>query len=166
MRRVFYHNQMDMLSMATLIGRILRHFTQPQRDDHPLDLLSLGRWQMAIGHTIEAEKNLQLAATLDLPLSHYHQALHLLGALLKRADRRLEAVPLWQQIAVTSFDDISAHVELAKAFEWHFADLHSAHHWTREALNLSESWDTGQDDSLHDELLHRLTRLERKIAAG
>ena len=166
MRRVFYHNQVDMLSMATLIGRILRHFTQPRPDDHPLDLLSLGRWQMALGYTAEAEKNLQLAATLDLPLSHYHQTLHLLGALLKRANRRLEAVPLWQQIAVTSFDDISAHVELAKAFEWHFEDLQSAHHWTREALNLSESWDSGRDNLLNEELLHRLKRLERKIAAG
>jgi len=165
MGRVFYHNQVDMLSMATLIGRILRHFTQPQSDDHPLDLLSLGRWQMAIGHTDEAEKNLQLAASLDLPLSHYHQALHLLGALLKRADRRLEAVPLWQQIAVTSFDDISAHVELAKAFEWHLDDLQSAHHWTEEALKLVESLDAGRDIVLQDELLHRLSRLERKISA-
>jgi len=166
MRRVFYHNQVDMLSMATLIGRILRHFTQPQAEDHPLDLLSLGRWQLAIGHTIEAEKNLQLAATQDLPLSHYHQALHLLGALLKRSDRRLEAVPLWQQIAVTSFDDISAHVELAKAFEWHLDDLQSAHHWTREALKLFESLDAGRDNVLQNELLHRLQRLERKIGAS
>jgi len=165
MRRVFYHNQVDMLSMATLIVRILRQFTQPQPGDHPLDLLSLGRWQMAMGQTTEAEKNLQLAATLDLPLSHYQQALYLLGSLLKRADRRLEAVPLWQQIAVTSFDDVSAHLELAKAFEWHLDDLQSARMWTREALKLYESWDGGRDLILQEELLHRLQRLELKIGA-
>ncbi len=165
MRRVFYHNQVDMLSMATLIVRILRQFTQPQPEDHPLDLLSLGRWQMAIGQTAEAEKNLQLAATLDLPLSHYHQALYLLGSLLKRANRRSEAVPLWQQIAVTSFDDVSAHLELAKAFEWHLDDLKSARMWTEEALKLYESWDAGRDLNLQEEMLHRLHRLELKISA-
>lgn len=162
--RVFYHNRLDMLSMATLGAQVLRHFARPDAGDHPLDLLSLANWQMALGMAGEAEKNLRLASTLDMPLEYYHQALHQLGVLLKRAERREEAVLLWQQIAVTSYDDVAAHVELAKHYEWQHGDLELAHQWTQRALSLADSWPAGRAQLVRDDLNHRLERLERKIA--
>jgi uncharacterized protein YprB with RNaseH-like and TPR domain len=162
--RVFYHNRIDMLSMATLSNRILRQFNQPRPADEPLDIISLARWQIAMGMPDKAEKMLRMAAEQDLPLEIYHQALYFLGQLLKRNDRREEAVPLWQQMAVTSFGDVSAHVELAKYYEWHKRDLELALEWTQRALSLSNSWPSEQNDLVRFELEHRMERLERRIS--
>ena len=159
--RVFYHNQLDMVSMVTLMARILRQFSQPVTTDHPIDLYSLGKWQAKMGIVDEAEQNLRLAAQGDLPLDMYHQNLHELGLLLKRNGRRAEAVPMWQQIAATSFDDVTAHVELAKFYEWHEPDLPQAILWTEQAIKLSQSWGS-RAELVQDDLAHRLNRLQRK----
>jgi uncharacterized protein YprB with RNaseH-like and TPR domain len=161
--RVFYHNRIDMLSMVTLYSRIIRQYTHPEPADPPLDLLSLAKWQIFLGHKEEAESNLKLVATQDLPLELYHQVLGQLGALLKRDKRREEAVPLWQQIAVTAFDDVEAHVELAMHYEWQLHDIETAHHWTRQALSLLNNSQAISTNLVRPELEHRLARLERKL---
>ena len=161
--RVFYHNRIDMLSMVTLTRRIIDQFSRPQPIDHPLDLLSLARWQLALELKTEAEQNLRLVADQDLPLEHYHSALHELAMLLKRDGRRDEAVLFWKQIAVSSLDDVTAHVELAKHYEWHDQDLAVASHWTEQALALAETGQTFNANIQREELQHRLARLKRKI---
>lgn len=166
--RVFYHNQIDMLSMVTLASRVMRQFARPSPEDHPLDLFSLARWQLALDMPNEAEANLRLAAAGDLPLEDYHQVLYQLAGMLKRAERRSEAVQLWQQIAVTAFDDVTAHVELAKQYEWHEVDLATARFWTQEALTLSTRWSRRGSEAtraqlIQAELAHRLARLDRKL---
>jgi uncharacterized protein YprB with RNaseH-like and TPR domain len=160
--RVFYHNEMDMLSMATLAARILRQFSRPGPDDHPLDLLGLGKWQADLGLVGEAEYCLRLAAVPELPTAMYHQALLRLAYLLKRHDRREEAVPVWQQIACTTFEDVTAHVELAKHFEWYDGDLEQAQLWTERALALVEG--LAGAATTRAALEHRLDRLRRKLA--
>lgn len=161
--RVFYHNEIDMLSMVTLATRVSRLLAQPDPGDHPIDRYSLGRWQAALGLIDQSEQNLRFAAQGDLPLDLYHKALYELGWLLKRNGRYPEAVPLWQQIAATTFDDVTAHIELAKFYEWHEPDLAAALRWTEQALTLSQSWGTSRFSLLRDELEHRLIRLQRKI---
>ncbi len=161
--RVFYHNRLDMLSMVTLAGHIIRQFSQPEMDDYPLDLLSLAIWQQGIGLTGEAEDNFRLVTGQDLELEVYHQALNQLCYLLKRNGRREEAVQFWHQIAVTSFDDVTAHVELAKHYEWRDQDLETAHYWTSTALDLIQKMSRGEDTAVNEELEHRLARLDRKL---
>jgi uncharacterized protein len=159
MARVFYHNRIDLLSMVTLATRIARQLAAPQPGDHPIDLLGLGRWLAALGRTDEAEEALRLAAVPELPTPLYQQALAQLGLLLKRAGRRDEAVAVWQQLACTTFDDVTAHIELAKHYEWHGNDLEAACSWTEQALALLD----GQQVTLHAELGHRRRRLLRKL---
>ena len=168
--RVFYHNQIDMLSMVTLTTHISRQIEKPQAMEEPLDLLSLARWQNALGMSSEAESTLFLAVKQDMPLEHFHLALHELGLLLKRSDRRREAALQWQQITVTYVDGmtsgmvaIEAHVELAKYFEWQQQDLNEAHRWTQQAISLANGWDTNRSDLVIPDLQHRLARLERKL---
>ncbi len=163
MRRVFYHNQLDMLSMVTLTGEVVRQFSEARLDDHPTDLYSLGKWQSDLGLVVEAERNLRQAAGGDLPLEIYHQALKQLGVLLKRNDRRHEAVLIWQQWAATSLDDVEAHVELAKHYEWQEGDLQSAKVWTERALSLASHWSRGRAAIIGPSLEHRLARLVRKL---
>jgi len=161
---VFYHNEMDMLSMVTLASRIFRQLSTSRCDD-PLDQLSLGRWQADLGLHDLAEDTLRAALDGDLSMEAYHQALHRLGTLYKQNDRRADAVIAWQQIASTATDDVSAHVELAKHYEWHEGDAAAAMMWTRRALALVERWTlTPRAHLTRAELRHRLERLEKKAA--
>ncbi len=162
--RVFYHNRIDMLSMVTLAGRVIQQFSQPDMGDNPLDLLSLAIWQQGIGLTAEAEDNYRLVTGQDPELEVYHQALSLLSFLLKRNGRREEAVQFWKQIAVTSLDDVTAHVELAKHYEWQDKDLETARYWTSMALDLVQKWPVGYDAAVTEQLEHRLARVDRKLA--
>lgn len=160
---VFYHNQIDMVSMVTLAARVARLLSEPDTADHPIDLFSLGKWQADLGLISDAEQNLRLAAQGDLPLALYHQNLHHLGLLLKRNGRFAEAITVWQQAAATSFDDVTAHVELAKYYEWQTKELAQAIQWTEGALALVQSWGRrGQRHPVRAELEHRLSRLQRK----
>ena len=160
--RVFYHNQIDMLSMVTLATRITRLVAQTAPHPHPIDQFSLGKWQADAGLHAAAEANLRLALAGDLPLEIYHQALTHLGLLLKRQERRDEAVLFWQQMAATSFDTVDAHIELAKYYEWHEADLTTAVQWTEQAITLAQSWGVRRYEVVRGELEHRLARLQRK----
>lgn len=157
--RIFYHNRIDILSMVTLATRVARLFEAPDEGDHPLELLGLGKWKAALGYGEEAERALRMAAAPELETEFYQEALLRLGALLRRHDRRDEAVTVWQQAAVTSFDDVTAHVELAKHYEWHASDLEQARQWTEQALQLVDS----SAPNIREELEHRLARLQRKI---
>jgi len=162
--RVFYHNRIDMLSMVTLAGRVVRQFALPRAGDDAQDLISLARWQSSLGLEAQAEENLWRVVNGDPPLDDYQVALMELAGLLKRAERFDEAVPLWQQVAVTSLDDVNAHVELAKYHEWRSGDLAAALEWSRQALRLADSWPSSQALTIRPELLHRLARLEAKLA--
>lgn len=162
--RVFYHNQVDMLSMVTLASRVLGQMSTAASDDPPQDLLSLAKWQVDRGMAGQAEATLQRVLELDPPLEHYREAQSRLAAIYKRQERRAEAVPLWQQAAITSFDAIDAHIELAKHYEWHEPDLSQAILWTRQALDLLERSGGPGGAMLVDEVAHRLARLERKVA--
>jgi uncharacterized protein YprB with RNaseH-like and TPR domain len=158
--RVFYHNQIDILSMVTLSGRLLRLMAQPEAWPHAEDVFGLARWQVQVGRLDSAESLLRHATRADqLPLPLWHQALHELGQLLKRQERRAEAIVPWQQIAYTSEGDVAAHVELAKYYEWHADDPAQALRWTEAALALLPPHQPIQ----RQELLHRLNRLQRKL---
>lgn len=160
--RVFYHNQMDMLSMVTLGARIFRNLAASRCDD-PVDQLSLGRWQADLGLHELAESTLRAALDAEASLEVYHQALHRLGALYKQSGRRAEAVVAWQRIAFTSTDDVSAHVELAKHYEWQAGDPVAALEWTNRALALVERWTpTPRSRLTRAELNHRRQRLQKK----
>ncbi len=169
--RVFYHNRIDMLSMVVLLIWITHHFEDSQVIREPLDLISLAKWQSALGMAGEAEYTLLMASEQEMPLEHFHLTWHELGLLLKRAGRRQEAAVHWQQIAVTHVDGMTpgkialeAHVELAKYFEWHQRDLKEAHRWTRQAISMTDDWTRSRSLLVMDELQHRLARLERKIS--
>ena len=162
MARVFYHNQEDIISMVTLAGRALRLFHESEVGEPLFDLLSVGRWRIKLGDVGEGERLLKLAIAGDLPLDTYQLALKELAYLLKRQERREEAVPLWQQLAVTSYEDVTPHVELAKHFEWQTQELAMAQQWTERALQLAAGFGGNAGISEREALQHRLARLKRK----
>ena len=104
----------------------------------------------------------EAARTCRLP-SARELAMRDLAFLLKRQERRAEALPWWQQLAETA-DAVYACEELAKHYEWHDPDLAQAMTWTRRAVALAEAWPPGpQRRETLDDLHHRLERLAVQI---
>jgi uncharacterized protein YprB with RNaseH-like and TPR domain len=168
MKRVLYHNVVDILSLVTLAARLCRAFTAPWADGtlSGAEFYGLGRWYEAGDQLAETERAYRAAITADLVPDLRAKALRDLAYLLKRTDRRPEAFAFWQQLALEVTTDILAHVELAKHFEWHVENLPLAAGWTRAALTQVEGWPAGtRREVALAELRHRLARLERKIDA-
>jgi uncharacterized protein YprB with RNaseH-like and TPR domain len=181
MKRVLYHNAVDVLSLVTLAARLCRTFANTQveaeveREGHErsrelssAERYGLGRWHEAEDQLASAERAYGAALGADSTPGLRARALRALGFLLKRADRRAESFAYWQQLALEAAPDtadfVLAHVELAKYFEWHVGDLSLARGWTRAALTQVEAWPSGMRRDIQlAELHHRLTRLERKL---
>jgi tetratricopeptide (TPR) repeat protein len=165
MRQVLYHNAVDILSLVVLAERLCRLFADPFAEEvDPRERVALARWFQALGLADRAEMTYRAALGDLLPLEVQHICLRNLAALLKRRDRRAEAVPLWIQWAMEDEDNVEAHVELAKFYEWHQVELEKALAWTEQALAVVARWhhDPRQSDA-EAELNHRLERLKRKI---
>jgi hypothetical protein len=83
--------------------------------------------------------------------------------LLKRQARRSEAILAWEQLAQASEKDVTAHVELAKHWEWHAGDVSQAIAWTQAAQQIVATWPRGYArDVTGAQLAHRLDRLMAK----
>jgi tetratricopeptide (TPR) repeat protein len=166
MKRVLYHNAVDILSLVTLAARLCRTFADPWAEArlNGAEFYGLGRWYANVGRPADAERAYRASIQADLAPDLRAKALRDLAHLLKRADRRAEAFAYWQQLALETTDDVLAHVELAKYFEWHAEDLSLAAGWTRAAIAQVEHWPEGEHRYVTlAGLRHRLSRLERKM---
>lgn len=165
MRQVLYHNAVDILSLVVLAERVCRFFAEPLADSlDPRERVALARWFESLGLFERAEETFRAALEGWLPVDAQHICLRHLAALLKRQDRRAEAVPLWIQWAMEDGSDVQAHVELAKFYEWHETALDKALAWTKQALRIVAQWPKDpRKDMVVAELQHRQRRLEQKM---
>jgi uncharacterized protein YprB with RNaseH-like and TPR domain len=177
MRRVIYHNAMDILSMAVLGAHLLEAFATPLEAptagssaqataiaaQPPGVLVRLGNWHDDNGRPEAAETAYRQALSGQLELEDRRLGLTRLAALLKRQGRREAAAGLWEQLASFSTDDPEPFVELAKYYEWHASSLNQAIAWTKRALRLVAGWpDDWRRAEIEGELKHRLERLKSK----
>ncbi|MEJ2148139.1 MAG: ribonuclease H-like domain-containing protein [Chloroflexota bacterium] len=166
MQGVFYHNQQDLLSMVTLGALICNTFAQPKTTLPNEDRLSLARWYHNRDLMAESEAAYR-AALDDAPDAQArYDALYGLAYLLKRSERRDEALPLWAFLADLKLDTVG-HEELAKHYEWQAVNLKTALEWTELGIDLAESWRPGlRRTTALASLRHRRERLLRKLSAG
>ena len=165
MLRVFYHNEQDILSMVVLAARLALAFGQPDIANLPADdRLSLARWYESQGMLEECEAAYRVALDEISETPQRQEALIGLAMLLKRSERRPEAVPLWEYLADLK-QDITGHEELAKHYEWHSNDLVQALQWTQQGISLAEAWRPGlQRTEALRALNHRHERLAKKLS--
>lgn len=169
MRRVIYHNAMDILSMVTLAAHLLDVFDHERVEDEavdersPEDWLRLAHWHEADQRLDKAEAAYRKALEGRLSLEDRAAALEKLGFLLKRTGRRAEAVPLWEQWASFTVDEALPCVELSKYYEWKAQDLNQALRWAEraQAIILSQP-PTWQRAEVVDAVTRRLSRLQEK----
>ena len=164
-RRVMDHNSIDILSMVVLATRLLETFDQPwAKGVSGSDCLRVGLWLDTKGLSDEAENAYWAALQRSLTQGERLILLRRFAAFLKRANRRVEAMMLWEQLADLTQDDPDPCVEIAKYFEWHTRSLQPAIEWTERAIRGVKDWSCTSGKDVHLVALnHRLQRLERKM---
>ena len=164
---VFYHNAQDILSLVTLAAELCAFLAGDDKLAGGAlpgeDLYGLGGLLLDLGQPARAERVYsQAACTCSMP-SVRELAMRELAYLLKRQERRAEALPWWQQLVETA-QAVYACEELAKYYEWRDQDLAQAAAWTRQAIALIEGSAPSADrQEILASLYHRLERLARKI---
>ncbi len=164
LRGVFYHNAMDVVSMAGLLNHISRMIGQSSFEfEHGLDLYSIGRLFEDLGRIDEATQYYGRALEFELSEEHHRRVTQRLSTSCKRLKRFEGALQLWRESAKRG--EIYANIELAKYFEHREPDYRAALEWTRAALVLVRSRDTNPDDrrAWMSDLDRRLKRLESKL---
>ncbi|MEM7032790.1 MAG: ribonuclease H-like domain-containing protein [Chloroflexota bacterium] len=167
MAGIFYHNELDILSMSTLIACLAEHFTlldQPTPTDifDPRDIFSVGLWCLHLRHYDQAEQLLTLALGQSLPQTLHQRAKTELAYLLKRQKRFDEAEPLWQELVLEA-DPLTALEELAKFYEWHRHDFESALTCINFALSQLEEGQAWHLAEVKIAWEHRKARVSKKV---
>ena len=164
---VFYHNSMDILSLAALFNFCSDLLFEPlsQKNVPGLDLVAVARLFEELNHIDAAvlvyEESLNRG---DLPLQIYLETLQRFALLYRKQARWEEAVNLWRKAAEHRW--LEAIIELAKYYEHQEKEYTQALQWTDEAIAVSELMDLPywQKKSMLSELTHRRTRLMTRIA--
>jgi hypothetical protein len=164
LKSVFYHNAMDVLSLAALFSHTAGMLANPLggKAVHGEDILAMarifeeqGQMDVAIQLYLRGlETDLSEEATLD--------ALQRLALIHKRQDNLSAAVKLWEEAAHRQH--LHAYVELAKYYEHRIQDYGEAIYWTETALSIinQPGFPLYEKRQWLSDLEHRLARLRRK----
>lgn len=176
MRRVFYHNHEDIMTMVALADRLGSAFVQGTDGDlahahnAPLrgaDWAGLGRAYESAGQLAQAETAYRRALDSVRNPAERAELFELLGKLQKRQGNWQAAVETWQMwLTSVPGTNVTPYIELAKYCEWQTQDFEQAAMWTGWALHtLRQAQSTPQRADLIQALEHRLERLKRKLVA-
>jgi uncharacterized protein YprB with RNaseH-like and TPR domain len=167
-KNVFYHNSVDVLSLASMLYHITWLLQNPllHAKDESLDQSSLGQFFENLGETTLACQLYQASLDQGMPEDSYWDTLRRYSFLLKRLGHHDQAVQLWEKAA--SQFHIYAHIELAKVHEHLLKDNITALQWTQAALDAlqSKAFPQYERQIWQPELEHRRERLARKIRLG
>jgi uncharacterized protein len=169
LKNVFYHNSMDVVSMAALLNHFARLLNDIENPDFmPEEQLAIAKLYYDLGHLDHAshiyQHVLETNRSGSQPLADQIKidALCRLARIYKESGNMANARDLW--IEAATLNDPYACIELAKLNEHHLKNLPEAKHWTEFALEAINSvgLDHHEKEQLTLELNHRLNRLERK----
>jgi hypothetical protein len=166
LRGVFYHNQMDVLSLALTFSQLSKLVMTPygMGDNESPDLLSIAR--LFERNRLWQESAHLYRLSLDNGLEEDLEAVALLryGNICKRLQHFEEAVEFWS----SSFHcgSFEAGVEIAKYYEHQKRDFTSALDWVNRIVQKHDeviSNSSGSYNKSRDELIKRKNRLEGRI---
>jgi len=173
LKNVFYHNSMDVVSMAALLNHITWLFKEIP--DNPQILpdvqLAVARLYCDLGHYDTAVRIFQHILKTDpsspnpLPCQLRLDVLNRLARIYKEAGDFDNAQVFWIEAAF--LNDPNACIELAKLNEHFLKKIPEAIQWTLAADLAVDRGNIRNEEKmkLKSELIHRLNRLERKMQA-
>jgi uncharacterized protein YprB with RNaseH-like and TPR domain len=164
MRRVIYHNAIDVLSLVGLAGYMLdRHSDSKLNELTASESLAVARWHQDAGRSDSAESAYRKAMHSKV-VEIKTEAMRRYSFHLKRIDRKVEAVKIWKKWHRLAADDPSPCIELAKFYEWETGDYAEALRWSQEAMQSLTHWPKDwRRDRVWEEIEHRIRRLMGKI---
>ena len=133
---IFYHNAIDILSLAALFGRIGEMLKDPLQNasEYGLDLAAIARLYEEMGMLEEAvdlyEQSLNLG---DLPEPFFLKTMERYASLRRRQQDWDKAVQIWQKAA--EYGHMAACIELSKYYEHRERNFTEALDWARKALD-------------------------------
>jgi hypothetical protein len=158
--RVFYHNQMDVLSMVALAGRIHLTYHDPQtaQPRKGIEHFALGRLFWEHRHPEKALSCFEIALKrCDENLSW--EVMRWLSMALKKTGQGEKARSLWEEMATWPYQkDTFPYVELAKYHEHRLKDFERAMAYVEKALEQISPHQQREIEMLQ----HRRMRLEQK----
>jgi uncharacterized protein len=162
---IFYHNAIDILSLAGLFSYMSFLLNDPHSDriSHGEDIVALARFFESIGDIPQAEALYERALASELPEELYWDSIQRYSFLLKRKAEWKSALALWEQAAEN--EALYAFEEIAKYFEHRVKDLEEAHRWTVGAIRVlnERHFPAYEYHFWQESLSHRLERLERRL---
>jgi uncharacterized protein YprB with RNaseH-like and TPR domain len=169
---VFRHNALDILSMVTLLAH-LGDVVGGNGARDAADFVALARWDEAEGRATEALALYEAALHCDGDEQQRMVAVRALKRVYRREARWSETAAMLESVAeghAAAEHRLEALVALAKLMEHQQRRLDEAESLTRRALTLVEVAEARgrlPDAALSREaLLHRLSRLRRRLAAS
>jgi uncharacterized protein len=165
LKRIFYHNAMDVLAMAALLNHFSELLEQP--DTFPLtsgtELIGIARFYEDMGQVEEACHLYHTCLELSLNPEQQRSILKRLAYIYKRRGDYQLALPLWEQSAAQN--QLEAFEEIAKYYEHQVGNYSQALKWTEDGLNaISEAGLAAYSRrEWRDALEHRRARLQRKL---
>lgn len=159
-QKVFYHNQMDILAMVALAGRIhlIYHDPQAARPRKGIEHLALGRLFWDHGHHEKAIPCFEVALKrCDDDLAW--EVMRWLSMAFKKTGQGEKARSLWEEMLTWPFKkDAYPYIELAKYHEHRLKDFDRAIDYVEKALSQTPS----NRQKEFEFLQHRRRRLEQK----
>lgn len=166
MKGIFYHNAIDILSLAGLFSHMAYLLSEPHSDkiDHIEDVIALARFFESMGDIPQAQGLYQKAMAADMPEDLYWDTLERYSFLLKRQEDWETAISLWELAAKNNA--LYAIEELAKYFEHRAKKLETAKDWTLRGMKILKEHHLPAYEHFQwqEKLTYRLERLERRLA--
>jgi len=162
---VFYHNRMDVLSLAFLFKLASGLISDPlKRPNTPKeDMLSIARMIEDHGFSQQSETLYEILFEKGLPENISAGTLLRFGHICRTHQHFDLALKFW----TSSFEkgDFRAAIEISKIFEYQTRDYPNALLWARNSIGLMrlDQVETNSSYSYQDEILKRINRLEDKI---
>ena len=167
LQKVFYHNQMDVLSLAALLDFQL-DILDGRLDGKTLDPVALGKLFVEMKEMEKGEevlKNHGQHSSLETPFAQ--EVALFLARLYKRRGEWESALALWKQALADGRFSVEPYEELAKFYEHHQRNYTKALEYTDSALRkidiLEKLGRGGQWQGVRKALIYRRDRLHRKL---
>lgn len=160
LKGVFYHNEMDVVSLAALFLHINHIFSKEtdNKDIDARDIYSIGITLSKLGLWETSEDFFHAGIEKGLPASVENEAIRSFANTFKRQEKWEEAISYWQKAAENS--DFLSCIELAKFYEHREKDFKIALKWTKLAHKIVNK--NKQSEDIVEEILYRKSRLEGK----
>lgn len=133
---VLRHNVQDILSLATLMGRVVRTVEDPLRRAGGAELASVGELYERLGNSDVALACLEAALAGPLSLEARRRTLERLSLLHKAREEWDEAIAAWMEMTELPSPGMFPFEELAKHEEHITRNVAQALRWTERALAL------------------------------